>query len=117
MRRLYLIISLFLVSTSFAANNSIANVRTNYSSTSVGTSAWVQLVASLSNASQTACIFDSSGQTMQLGVGASGSEAQALIIPPGGGCFPLSINAGSRVSLRAITGTASTGENDLNLFF
>lgn len=93
------------------------NARKDYSGGSVTAAAWTQLIAATAAEAQGLTIFDSSGQTMELGVGAVASEVRVLIIPPGGlnGFIPLRIAAGSRVSVRAISATASVGELDLNL--
>lgn len=91
------------------------SVRLDYSGTSVTTGAWVQLIASTASASTCVTLFDSSGRTLELGTGAAASETRVLIIPPGGldGCIPLAIASGSRVSVRAVSATASSGELDL----
>jgi hypothetical protein len=95
----------------------VTTVRNDYTSTSVTTGAWVQLVASLSAAVSEIDIFDSSGQTLELGTGAAASETRLLIITPGGNSrLPVAIAAGTRVSVRAISGTASVGELDINFF-
>ncbi len=90
------------------------STRVVYSSTPVTTSAWVQLVASMPYASNSLNIFDSSGQTLQLGFGVVGFEQQIIIIPPGGTEVKVGISAGDRVVIRAISGTASAGEDDIN---
>ncbi len=94
------------------------SVRNVYSSTNVTTGAWVQLIASTAAVINCITLFDSSGQTLKLGLGAALSETITLIIPPGGlsGCIPLHINAGTRVSIEAISGTANGGELDLTGF-
>jgi hypothetical protein len=89
-----------------SANTPVYNV---YSSTNITTSAYVQLVASTSNAINTIHIFDSSGQAMILGVGASGVEVVQLYVPPGGDTYTLNIPVGSRIAYKALTATASTG--------
>jgi hypothetical protein len=92
-------------------------VRNDYSSVNVTTGAWVQLIASTASAVNQIFVFDSSGQTMELGVGPAASEARVSIIVPGGnGDIPLAIPASSRVSVRAISATASVGEIDINLY-
>jgi hypothetical protein len=94
-----------------------APVRNVYSSTNVTTGAYVQLVASTSAATNLVEVFDSSGQTMALAVGASSSEVQQFYIFPGGnGQVPLNIPSGSRVSIIAISATASVGEIDVNFY-
>lgn len=91
-------------------------VRNAYVSVNVTTGAWVQLVASTAREATAIEIFDSSGQTLKLGVGGSGSEVTLVTVFPGGnGFIPVDIPQGSRVSIRAITGTANTGELDLDL--
>lgn len=74
----------------------------------VTSGAWVQLIASTAAEAQGLTVFDSSGYSLELGVGPAASEVRKLIIPPGGlnGFIPLRIPAGSRVSIRAINTTA-----------
>jgi len=92
-------------------------VRNDYSSVNVTTTAYVQLVASTTLATTLIEIFDSSGQTLYLATGGSGSEVNQLIIYPGGnGQIPFAIPAGSRVSIKAISATASVGEIDINFY-
>jgi len=83
----------------------------DYSSTNVTTSAYVQLVASTSGAVNHVYIFDSSGSTLVLAVGGSGSEVDQFYIFPGGisSGVPLHINAGSRISIKAVDTNATTG--------
>lgn len=91
------------------------SARNAYASTNVTTGAWVQLIESTSKDVNVLFLFDSSGQTLELGVGKAGGEARVLIIPPGGidGQVPLHIPSGSRVAVRAISATASVGELDI----
>lgn len=85
----------------------------------VTSAAWVELIASTAAECQGLCVFDSSGYSLELGVGGSGSEVRKLIIPPGGlnGFIPLRIPAGSRVSIRALGTNAdyTTAEHLLTL--
>lgn len=95
---------------------SVGLARNVYSSTNVTTSAYVQLIASTSDTTNEICLFDSSGQTMVLAVGASGFEVNQFYVFPGGqGCFDGYISKGSRLSIKAISATASTGELDVYL--
>lgn len=93
-------------------------IRNQYSSNPVTTSAWVQIYASLPNATRAISVFDSSGQIMVLGVGAAGSEVpQTWYIFPGGtDLVPVYLPSSARISLEAISGTASAGEIDINLY-
>lgn len=96
-----------------------ANVpaRNVYSSTNVTTTAFVQLVASTASATSLIEVFDSSGQTMALATGAAGSEViQCYIFPGGQGQIPISIAAGTRVSIEAVSANATTGEIDINFW-
>lgn len=99
--------------------SSAFGIRTVYSVTNVTTSAWVQLVASTSSGIGVVSIFDSCGQTLELGVGAAGFEVMQIIIPPGGGGFPLGIPPNSRVSIRALSGNCASAntEDDINFFY
>ena len=88
-----------------------------YGSTPVTTSAYVQLVASTSSVTNMIEIFDSSGQSMIIGVGASGSEVVQLYTLPGGnGQVPLAIPAGSRVAIKALTASATSGYLTINFY-
>ncbi len=86
-----------------------APVQNIYSSVNVTTAAYVQLVASTSNVINTLHIFDSSGQSMILGIGGAGSEVTTLYVPPGGDTYTLNIPAGSRIAYKALSATANSG--------
>lgn len=94
------------------------SVRNAYASTAVTTGAWVQLIASTAAVINSITIFDSCGQTLELGTGAAASETRKLIIPPGGieGMVGLAIPAATRVSVRAISATCSSGELNVTGF-
>jgi hypothetical protein len=95
----------------------VGTVRNDHSSVNVTAGAWVQLLASLSGAAHSLEIFDSSGQTLELGIGGAGAEARLLLIPPGGnGKIPAGIPNGARVAVRAVSGTANAGELDINFY-
>ena len=82
-----------------------------------GTAAWLELAASLPQNVNYLEIFDSTGNTARLGLGAPASEADLLLDVPGGnGLIPVRIDAGSRVSLRAITTPAAGTEIVINFY-
>lgn len=85
--------------------------RNDYSSINVTTAAYVQLVASTTNDINKLYIFDSSGQDLLLAVGAAGFEVDQIQISPGGWNAAISLNipAGSRISVKAVSGTANQG--------
>lgn len=92
---------------------------TNYGPTPVTTGAWVQIIAALPAAAAGVEIFDSSGEILELGVGAAAAEARVWVIQPGGnGRVPLTFANGARISLRAITANCTTAGtyNILNFF-
>lgn len=92
-------------------------IRNDYSSTNVTTAAYVQLVASTSAAINLLDVFDSSGETLVFATGAAASEVNQFFIYPGGnGRIELSIPAGTRLSVKAISATASVGELVINSF-
>jgi len=95
----------------------VAQVRKVYSSTPVTTSAWTQLIDATPTTVSTVEVFDSSGKTMALGVGAPGSEVRQFYITPGGnGQVRLLMPYGAALSVIGISGSASTGELIINLF-
>ena len=92
-------------------------VRNVYSSTNVTTAAYVQLVASTSEVTNAVEIFDSSGQTLAIAFGGSGSEVNQFYVYPGGnGRIPCLIPTGTRVSIIAISANATAGEIDINFY-
>jgi hypothetical protein len=92
-------------------------VRNDYSSVNVTTSAYTQLISSTSAAYSALEVFDSSGQTLKLAIGGAGSEVDQFIIFPGGnGRIPFTIASGSRISIRALSATANSGEIDINFY-
>ena len=89
--------------------------RHDYSATPVTTSAYVELVASTSAAVKEMQIFDSSGQTLVIAIGAAASEVDKLYVFPGGnGNIKVKIPAASRVSVKAVSNTANAGEISIN---
>lgn len=96
---------------SSAGRTSVNLARLDYTSTNVTTGAYVQLLASTSDTVNQLYIFDSSGQTLFLATGGAGSESNKIYVVPGGnGLVNLSIASGTRISLKAVSGTASAGE-------
>jgi len=92
-------------------------IRNDYSSTGVLTSAYVEIVASTTNKITSMGIFDSSGQTVKLALGAAASEVDQFLIRPGGEEeVRVNVPAGSRISLRAVSANATTGEISINFF-
>jgi len=88
-----------------------------YSSTPVTTAAYQQLLASTSASVNEVEIFDSSGETLILATGAIGVEVdQAYVFPGGNGRIPLAIGSGVRVSVKAVSATASAGEIAINFY-
>ncbi len=100
-----------------AGNASVEIIRNDYTGTSVTTGAYVELVASTSGVINHLDIFDSSGETLVFAVGAAAAEVDQFNITPGGnGKINLAIPAASRLSVKAVSATASVGELDINAF-
>lgn len=85
----------------------------NYTS-NVTTVAYTQLVASTSALINRLQIFDSSGEVMVLAIGAIGAEQDMFYIPPGGIDIDFWIQAGTRISIKAVTNNATSGVNVIN---
>lgn len=82
----------------------------DYSGSNVGTGAYVQLIASTGSASNTICVSSSNGSPIKIATGAAASEVDRIYLPGGGsGCYLLNIPVSTRISLKSISGTASTG--------
>ncbi len=82
----------------------------SYAGGNVTTGTWTQVIATTAAAINLLCITDTSGQAMELGTGANPSETRVFLIAQGwSGCIPQRIASGTRISVRAVTATASTG--------
>lgn len=100
-----------------AGKTAVNLARIDYSSTNVTTAAYTQLLASTSAVVSEVEIFDSSGQTLFFSTGSAGSESDKIYIIPGGnGRIPLSIAAGTRVAIKAVSATANAGEISVNFY-
>lgn len=102
-----------------ASRRPVQVIRNDYTSTNVTTSAWVQLDSSMDADTYELEIFDSSGSTLQLGLGAAGSETSIpFYIVPGGNAnlISVSIPRGTRLAIKAIDATASTGQLVINCY-
>ncbi len=99
-----------VVGTAAPSPSGIALARHDYT-VPVTTLAYTQLIASTTATISQLYIFDSSGQTLVLALGAAASEVDKLYIIPGGnGLVPLNIPSGSRVSIKAVSADAIAGE-------
>jgi hypothetical protein len=101
-------------------------IRNDYTAVNVTTGAWVELDAEMMTGINKSRgdnvfrvhIFDSSGQTMELGIGAAGSEVPILFIEPGGnGLQPIFIPKGARLAIRAVSADAVAGELIINTWW
>jgi hypothetical protein len=102
--------------TYFAGRVRTLNLRYNYASGTVTTSAYTQILASLVIATSNLWIADTSGSAIILATGAAGSESDQLYIPPGGfeSYVYLSIANGVRLSIKALDVNASSGQLIIN---
>lgn len=97
----------------------VDSVYNDYGTTNVTTAAWVQLIAATAGVINQVQTYDTSGEAFEIGIGAIGLETLLFYMPRGGnGEVNVTIPAGSRISIRAKTGNATTAGTDLimNLF-
>lgn len=105
------------VNTGGGTKSKVDLIRNDYSSVNITTGAYVQLIASTSADIEVIDVFDSSGQTLVFAVGGAGSEVnQFYIVPGGNGTIELDIPSGSRLSAKAISADATSGELVINCF-
>ena len=91
--------------------------RLDYSITPVTSAGYTELIASTPGPATEVEVFDSSGRTLKLAFGAAGFEVDQFYIFPGGnGSVPLDVPAGTRLSIEAVSISASAGEIDVNLY-
>ncbi len=97
----------------------VDSVHWDYGTGPITNAAWTEVKASTAGAISLLCTFSGNGFPVYLGIGAAGVEAIAMLIPPGGisNQFELTIPAGSRLSLKAVTANSLVdGEFDLTGF-
>jgi hypothetical protein len=96
--------------------SSVLNYRNDYSSVNVTTGTYVQVVASTSAAIRRLYVFDSSGSVIILATGAAASESPQIYITPGGTSYPyeLAIPAGTRLAIKALDTSATSGQIVIN---
>jgi hypothetical protein len=103
-----------------AANTSQVSAY-SYGSGSVTTSAYTTIINSTSISCGNLQLIDTSGKIIKIAVGPAGSEVDvAVCIPSGTGAnagqvVPCYIPAGSRIAIKAIDATASSGYNLVSL--
>ena len=105
-----------LVVLSTAVAGSIAPASINTAVTNLTAGAYVQLVASLSAACSSISVYKGSTTPVILATGAAAAEVDKVFLFPGtsGSVLPLSIPAGTRISLKSVTGVISSGFVGIN---
>lgn len=88
--------------------------RLDYSSINVDTTNWHETISNLSGDVKRVHIFDSSGNAFEIGTGGSGSETQLFVGGPGGIDIDVAIVSGTRMSIRMLSGDATSGELVMN---
>ena len=86
--------------------------RRDYSSSNLTVaSGYEEVIASTTGEASIIEIFDSSGETLLIGVGAAASEVDQFYVTPGGnGQVKLYVPAGVRVAIKAVSNDCTTGE-------
>lgn len=88
----------------------------SYAGTNVTTGAYVTLIASTAKATAHLEITDTSTKILKLAIGAAGDEIDICSVPVSGTVVvPYWIPKGTRISIKAIDATATTGYNVLSL--
>lgn len=94
-----------------------ARARIDFGSTNVTSGAWVELISTVGvTAIKRVQVFMSQGNALELAFGAAASEvAQIYLFPGGNEVFEMDIPAGTRLSVKAVSSTANSGELLVNL--
>lgn len=92
-------------------------IRLDFASTNVDTSAWVELSASLGHNNITAQISNGSDKDLKLGYGPAGGEVDLIYVPASQNVIvPFHIGQSTRLAVRSLSGTASSGRLVINTF-
>ncbi len=123
-KMLIALFALFAVSASqvHAAPLSASFAGMAYASTNLTTSAYVQLIASLTKSIKGVSVYNTGANAVFLAVGASGQESNQIIISPMTAgtpavYIPLVVSQSQRISVIASTGTISSGVLNLNFLY
>lgn len=113
MKFIFVFIMTLLFSVTANATGSNANVLSiNTASTNITTGAYVQLTASTPITTRKIVISNGTTQILLMAIGASGSEQGLFAITASGSLvvdLSNTLSAGSRISLEAVSATASSG--------
>lgn len=100
-----------------ASATQVAFALNDNSAANITTGAYVELIASLSGDVTQIDVQDTGGRWLYLATGAPASETDILVIPPtGNGLIPFVASSGTRISVKAIDGTASAGYLGVNFY-
>lgn len=87
----------------------------SYASTNVSTSTYTTLIVATPIAISQLQICDTSGELLKLATGLPGQEVDFCITPIAGSMIiPIYLQAGVRISAKAVTNSATTGYNALS---
>ncbi len=96
--------------TSSGRNKSNPPVVLDYSSNTITSSSWFEIVASMASDATHLHIFDSSGYPLQIGFGDLGQEVVRFVVSPGGdGPIALRVPAGTRLTIKSVSETLTVG--------
>ncbi len=92
------------------------SARLDYSSSNVTTSAYVQVLASTAAAINAITVFNGCGESIYLATGGAGAEVVKSIVPPGGldGTISLAIAASTRIAIKGLSGSCTSGQFIIN---
>lgn len=111
-----ILLAAFFAANAFSAPNTDRVKAHSYASGNVTTSAYTTLIASTAVAAGSLEVCDTSTKLLKLAVGADGVEVDFMTAGPSNCVVVRSyIAPGSRISIKAIDATASTGYNLLSL--
>ncbi len=127
MKKIFTVLFLFLglISNAWAGPNTDGWVpagqgRIDYSGTTVSTSAWTTLLATVGDTDSLALdVFDSSGQTMKIGYSLDGGTTfvtLTLVYPGGLGWRDIKAPKNSLIGIRGVSGSATSGQVIANFF-
>jgi len=98
-----------------ALNHTVSN---NCAATNITTAAWVELEDLMPDHTSYAYIYNGSSQVLKLAINAAGSETEIpLLIGIGmNQVIPMTLSAGQRLAVRAVSANATTGFLTISFF-
>lgn len=101
-----------------AVSTPVARYRIATGTTNITTSAYVEVAANVSTEVIMASIYNGTSSPLSVALGAAGAEIDTVYVPPSSFFnYPFHFSSATRIAVKSLSGTASSGDLIINLFY